>query len=440
MSGAERTVFVLDIDRFKEINDTLGHAIGDLVLLEVARRLRRLGEPVELVARLGGDEFALVARSTQRDDDRLAARIDEDRLASRILSVLGEPLDVGGVNLRLRGSIGIASADVDREGKPLEVPALLRRAEAAMYQAKTEHQGLRRYSDDLERSSLSRLALASELAEAIEKGQLRLDYQPKVRCSDGGITGVEALVRWQHPTRGLLLPDVFVPLAEQTGIIRELTSWVLARALAECAAWHRAGHAVPVAVNLSAGTVHDPALLDTVMSATARAGLLPAAIELEITESAVMRDPAGALRSLEALTARGVRFSLDDFGTGYSSLGYLQRLPVASVKIDKSFVMPLGKGNDSVASAIVRAVVELGHSLHLDVIAEGVDSPSVEEAVTSLGCDAMQGFYIAMPMEAQALQPWIAEHGLRSKARLRTSPALLSAVPAAPQRSAPEGP
>ncbi len=413
MSGAERTVFVLDIDRFKEINDTLGHAVGDVVLLEVSRRLERLGEPIELVARLGGDEFALVARAGVPEDESLSARNDEDRLAANILSTLGESIEVGGVNLRLRCSVGIASADIDREGTPLGIPALLRRAEAAMYQAKSEHQGVRRYSDELERSSLSRLALASELAEAIDQGHLRLDYQPKVRCADGGITGVEALVRWQHPTRGLLLPDVFVPLAEQTGIIRELTSWVLLRALAECAAWHRAGYAIPVAVNLSAGTVHDPALLDAVISATSRAGLPPAAIELEITESAVMRDPAGALRSLEALTSRGVRFSLDDFGTGYSSLGYLQRLPVSSVKVDKSFVTPLGKGNDAVAGAIVRAIVELGHSLNLDVIAEGVDSAIGQSAVTALGCDAMQGFFIARPMEPLALQSWISGRGLR---------------------------
>jgi diguanylate cyclase (GGDEF)-like protein len=414
MSGAERTVFVLDIDRFKEINDTLGNAIGDLVLVEVGRRLGQVGEPVELVARLGGDAFALIARIALRDERPLATRLDEDRLANRILAVLGEPLDVGGLNLRLRGSIGVASADTDRWGKPLEIPDLLRRAEAAMYQAKTEHQGVRHYSDDLERSSLSRLALASELAEAIEKGELRLDYQPKVSCAGGAVTGVEALVRWQHPTRGLLLPDVFVPLAEQTGIIRELTDWVLVRALAECAAWHRAGHLLPVAVNLSAGTVHDPGLLDAVMSATTRAGLPPEALELEITESAVMRDPAGALRSLEALTSRGVRFALDDFGTGYSSLGYLQRLPVASVKIDKTFVTPLGRGDDSVASAIVRAVVELGHSLHLSVIAEGVDAAAVVAAVAALGCDAMQGFYLAKPMDARALQAWMTEHDRRA--------------------------
>ncbi len=413
MSGADRTVFVLDLDRFKEINDTLGHAVGDLVLLEVARRLRRLGEPVEIVSRLGGDEFALVARLPQHDEERLASRAEEDALAAHVLSIVGAPLDVGGVNLRLRASIGIASADVNREGKALEVPALLRRAEAAMYQAKSEHQGVRRYSDDLERSSLSRLALASELAEAIDLGQLRLDYQPKVRCADGGVAGVEALVRWQHPTRGLLLPDVFVPLAEQTGIVRELTGWVLQRALAECAAWHRAGHAIPVAVNLSAGTVHDPSLLESVMTATTRSGLPSAAVELEITESAVMRDPVGALRSLEALTSHGVRFALDDFGTGYSSLGYLQRLPVASVKLDKSFVMPLNKGTDSVASAIVRAVVDLGHSLNLDVIAEGVDSEVARAAVTALGCDAMQGFLIAMPMDPKTLQSWLSQHAVR---------------------------
>ncbi|MGA8680458.1 MAG: EAL domain-containing protein [Acidimicrobiales bacterium] len=410
MSGAERTVFVLDIDRFKEINDTLGHAVGDRVLIEVSRRLRGLGDLVELVARLGGDEFALVARGAQREEDRLAARIEEDRLAHHILSVLGEAFNVEGVNLRLRGSIGIASADVDRDGEPVEVPVLLRRAEAAMYQAKTEHQGVRRYSDDLERSSYTRLALASELAEAIDQDQLLLDYQPKVGCADGRVSGVEALVRWQHPSRGLLLPDVFVPLAEQTGIIRELTSWVLQHALKECAYWHRAGHEIPVAVNLSASTVHDPGLLDAVMSAAASVVLPPTAIELEITESAVMRDPAGAVRSLEALVDRGVRFALDDFGTGYSSLGYLQRLPVASVKVDKSFVIPLAKGNDKVSKAIVRTVVELGHSLNLVVIAEGVDSLAAQAAVTALGCDAMQGFFIKPPMSPQDLQLWMAEH------------------------------
>jgi diguanylate cyclase (GGDEF)-like protein/PAS domain S-box-containing protein len=402
MSGAERTVLVVDIDRFKEINDTLGHAIGDLVLLEVARRLERIGDPVELVARLGGDEFALVAR-------KMETRDEEHALATRLLSVLGEPLDVGGVNLRLRGSIGIASADVDRDGSPLEVPALLRRAEVAMYQAKSEHRGIRRYSDDLERSSLSRLALASELAEAIDHHELELDYQPKVAANTGRVVGVEALVRWHHPTRGLLLPDVFVPLAEQTGIIRELTNWVLTKALAECSSWHRSGWDLPVAVNLSAGTVHDPALLDPVSDAIARSALPPHSVELEITESAVMLDPEGALRSLRAMTDRGIRFALDDFGTGYSSLAYLQRLPVSSVKIDKSFVKPLGESD--VARAIVRAVVDLGHSLDLEVIAEGVDSAHVLQAAEALGCDAVQGFHVAMPMDPQRLSRWLNEQG-----------------------------
>ena|GEM_PF-1210068 len=402
LSGDGRSVFVFDIDRFKEINDTLGHAIGDLVLLEVSRRLRTIPGPVELVARLGGDEFALVVRG-------LGSTEAEDRLASEVLATLGESLEVGGVHLRLRGSIGIASADVGPDGGALDVPSLLRRAEVALYQAKSEHLGSRRYSDDLERSSLSRLALASELTEAIERGQLVLDYQPKVLARSGHVIGVEALVRWHHPTRGVLNPDVFVPLAEQTGVIRELTSWVLARALAECAAWHRSGWPLPVAVNLSAGTVHDPALLDAVLAATARPGLPTSAIELEVTESAVMRDPEGAMRSLSDLAERGVHVALDDFGTGYSSLAYLQRLPVKSVKIDKSFVKPLA--TDDVAQAIVRAVVDLGHSLHLSVIAEGVDSAAVLEAAQRLGCDAVQGFHVATPMAPQVLHQWLASKG-----------------------------
>ncbi len=397
--GAEdRTVLVLDVDRFKEINDTLGHATGDFVLVEVANRLRRLGEPVELVARLGSDEFAVFARNVGGDEG-------DEALARRILTAIGEPLDVGGVSLRLRGSVGVASSGSDHEGGGPEISRLLHRAEAAVYQAKTEHAGVRRYTDDLERSSLSRLALASELSEAIDKGQLRLDFQPKVAATDEQVSGVEALVRWPHPTRGLLAPDVFIPLAEQTGLILELTNWVLARALAECASWQRSGWTLPVAVNLSASTVHDPLLLDTVMSAIARSGLPAGSVELEITESAVMRDPEGALRTLTELTGRGVRFALDDFGTGYSSLAYLQRLPVDSVKIDKSFVMPLGE--DEVTQEIVRAVVDLGHTLHLSVIAEGVESAEVMTICKSLGCDELQGFHLARPMEANAIRSWI---------------------------------
>jgi diguanylate cyclase (GGDEF)-like protein len=399
MSGVKRTVLVLDIDRFKEINDTLGHGLGDLVLLEVARRLRELGDPVELVARLGADEFAIVASS-------VAEHANADAIASRVLAGLAEAIDVGGVRLRLRGSVGVAEADVDEKGASLGVPALLRRAEVAMHLAKAEHRGVRHYSDDLERSSLSRLALASELADALDKDEFRLDYQPKIDARTKVVTGVEALVRWRHPTRGLLLPDVFIPLTEQTGMIRELTNWVLQRALSECASWHRAGRLIPVAVNLSAATVHDPELMDAVTTAVSRSGLPPESIELEITESAVMFDPDGALRSLQSLVDFGVRLSLDDFGTGNSSLSYLQRLPVTAVKIDKSFVEPLL--SDDTAKAIVRAVVNLAHSLSLSVIAEGVDSGPVMEQLTALGCDALQGFYVASPMSPDRLEQWIA--------------------------------
>ena len=214
------------------------------------------------------------------------------------------------------------------------------------------------------------------------------------------VTGVEALVRWRHPTRGLLLPDVFIPLTEQTGMIRELTNWVLQRALSECASWHRGGRLIPVAVNLSAATVHDPELMDAVTTAVSRSGLPPESIELEITESAVMFDPDGALRSLQSLVDFGVRLSLDDFGTGNSSLSYLQRLPVTAVKIDKSFVEPLL--SDDTAKAIVRAVVNLAHSLSLSVIAEGVDSGPVMEQLTALGCDASPGLLRGEPHEPRS--------------------------------------
>ena len=407
LSGVDRMVLVLDIDRFKEINDTLGHPLGDLVLREVARRLRELGEPVELVARLGGDEFAVVASCppSQGEGD---AGDDFEAMAARLLEAVSGAIDAGGVRLRLRASVGVATPDVGEDGAPLGIAALLRRAEVAMYQAKAERRGVRRYSDDLERSSVSRLALASELADAVDRGELRLDYQPKVDATTGAVTGVEALVRWRHPTRGLLLPDVFVPLAEQTGTIRELTTWVLAKALSECAQWQRLGHLVPVAINLSAATVHDPELLATVTAAVERSGLPPGSVELEITESAVMLDPDGALRSLEQLVAHGMRLSLDDFGTGYSSLSYLQRLPVTAVKIDKSFVEPLLR--DDTARAIVHSVIELAHSLHLSVIAEGVDSAAVLAQLTGLGCDAVQGFHVAVPMSPQRLEQWMEAH------------------------------
>ena len=401
MSGVKRTVLVLDIDRFKEINDTLGHALGDLVLLEVARRLRGLGDPVEVVARLGADEFGVVASSVR-------GPADADAMPARLLAAVAEPIYVGGVRLRLRASVGIAEAAVDENGASLGVPALLRRAEIAMYQAKAERRGIRRYSDDLERSSVSRLALASELAEAVGKGELRLEYQPKIDALTKLVTGVEALVRWSHPTRGLLLPDDFVPLAEQTGMIREITNWVLQKALSECAGWHRSGRLIAVAVNLSASTVHDPELMDAVTTAVSRSGLPPESIELEITESAIMFDPEGAQRSLESLVGYGVRLSLDDFGTGYSSLSYLQRLPVTAVKIDKSFVEPLLR--DETARAIVHSVVNLAHSLNLSVIAEGVDSAAVMAQLTQLGCDALQGFYIANPMSPADLEQWIENH------------------------------
>jgi diguanylate cyclase (GGDEF)-like protein/PAS domain S-box-containing protein len=410
------TLFVLDVDRFREVNDTLGHEVGDRVLVEAARRLAELvPAELKLVARLGGDEFACFARCP----DGTAA----ERLAWHLLAVVGEPLEVGGLRLRLRGSVGVASAPAGTPAERGGAATLLRRAEVAMYQAKAHRVGVRRFSEDLERSSVSRLALASELGEAIERGELRLEFQPKLSLASGAITGAEALVRWQHPARGLLQPDAFVPLAEHAGLIRPLTAWVLREALAAARAWHDAGWPIGVAVNLSAASVHDETLGELLRTELAASGLPAASVELEITESAVMLDPPRALALVTEMAALGLRFAVDDFGTGYSSLSYLQRLPVAAVKVDKSFVVPLA--SDPSARAIVRAVVELAHSLGVSVVAEGVESAAVLEAVRELGCDEAQGYLLAPPLAPPAFETWLATGA--ATGRLRAPGALSGA-------------
>ncbi|HEV2360300.1 MAG TPA: EAL domain-containing protein, partial [Acidimicrobiales bacterium] len=330
-SGA---LFVLDIDRFKEINDTLGHQVGDRVLLEVADRFRRIGDQIDMVARLGGDEFAIYTSTTRTP-------AETDRIARHILEVLGEPAEIGGVRLRLRGSIGIVENGPAYAKDVTGAVSLLRRAEAAMYRAKRQAGGAARWTPDLDQTSVSRLSLAGELGEALESREFVLNYQPKVICRTNRPVGVEALIRWRHPVRGTVMPDAFVPLAEQTGIIRRLTVWVLDEALAQLADWKRQYADVSMAINLSASTLHDPELFDSVADAIARSGVDPTSVELEITESAVMHDPERALEAVTELNKTGVRFAIDDFGIGYSSLAYLQRLPVSSVKIDKSFVLPI---------------------------------------------------------------------------------------------------
>jgi diguanylate cyclase (GGDEF)-like protein len=391
-SGA---LLVLDIDRFKEINDTLGHQVGDRVLLEVAERFRRLGDHIDIVARLGGDEFAVYNSTTH-------SAADADDMARHLLQVLGEPAEIGGVRLRLRGSVGVADGF---DSSISDAVSLLRRAEAAMYRAKRHASGYSRWTPDLEQRSVNRLSLAGDLGEAIDSQEFILEYQPKVSCRTGRPLGAEALIRWRHPLRGTVLPDEFVPLAEQTGMIKPITSWVLDEALAELGRWQGRYDDLSMAVNLSASSLHDPGLFEAVAAAIERSGARPGALELEITESAVMHDPERALSAVTALTKIGVRFAIDDFGTGYSSLAYLQRLPAALVKIDKSFVVPLLEPGP--ARAIVHAVIELAHSLGIDVAAEGVESEEIAAVLVGLGCDELQGFHIARPMPSSALESWL---------------------------------
>ena len=398
MSGVERTVLVLDIDRFKEINDTLGHALGDLVLLEVARRLRELGDPVELVARLGGDEFAVVASSAREP-------VDADAVAARLLAALAEAIDVGGVRLRLRGSVGVAVRRRRRQGRQP------RRAGAACGAPRWRCTRPRPSAAACGATATTSSAPASrasrspsELADAVDKGELRLDYQPKIDAVTAAVTGVEALVRWRHPTRGLLLPDVFIPLAEQTGMIRELTNWVLAKALVGVR-----GLASLRATSSRSRSTSRPPPCTTPSSWTPSRRRSPArvsrpsSVELEITESAVMFDPEGALRQPRAaLVAYGVQ-ALPGRLRHRLLLALLPAAPSGHGGQDRQVL------RRAAACATTRPGPSSARSstsptaCSLSVIAEGVDSAAVMDQLTALGCDALQGFYVAIPMSPDRL-------------------------------------
>jgi diguanylate cyclase (GGDEF)-like protein len=388
-------IVVLDLDRFREINDTLGHHIGDRLLLEIAGRLRREAAGGNLVAaRLGGDEFGLLLAVEGVGDAR--RRIEELRHR------LGEPSEVDDVRLDLEARFGIA-LHPDHGGDPA---TLLRQAEVAMYVAKERRLGVAFYDSSQDRHSIERLSLVGDLRRAIESESLELVFQPKLDLRSGRADEVEVLLRWHHPRRGALSPAEFVPIAEQTGLIRPLTAWVLERATAELAAWARGGDPLAAAVNLSALDLHDPELGRRILETLARHGVAPSLLTLEITESSVLEEPETARRILDQVTAAGVRVSIDDFGTGYSSLAQLKRLPVTELKIDRSFVAEMGRSPD--VRQIVRSAIELGHNLGLEVVAEGVESDETLAALRDMGCDKAQGFGISEPLTAGELASWIA--------------------------------
>jgi diguanylate cyclase (GGDEF)-like protein/PAS domain S-box-containing protein len=389
-------VLILDLDHFKEVNETFGHQAGDRLLEQVGPRLRSEIRPQDMVARLGGDEFAVLLAKT----DATAAKLT----AARLLGVLERPFEVEGQHLDVAVSIGIALSPDDGD----DPNTLLRRADIALFVAKQPRGAFVRYAPEHERQGASRLALMAELREALQhEGELFLQFQPLVRLRDRSLAGVEALVRWQHPQRGLVPPMEFVPFAEKTRLIKPLTRWVLGCALQQSVAWQRAGRCIPVSVNISMRDLVDPEFPETIASLVGAAQAPPSLLVLEITESLIMTEPERAIKTLSQLRELGVRLAVDDFGTGYSSLAYLHRLPINEIKIDKSFVAAM-KGEASRAN-IVRASVELGHSLQLESVAEGVEDARTWDLLGALGCDLAQGYFISRPMVADQVLPWLSK-------------------------------
>ena len=399
ISAAQRTrtslaLLLIDLDRFKEINDTLGHARGDLVLKQIGPRIQAVLRQSDSVARLGGDEFAVLLPTVSSPSHAVLT-------AGKILQALQTPFPVEGLELEIGASIGIVICP--EHGAEAEL--LMQHADIAMYVAKQQGGGYTVYVPELDRHSPQKLTLMGELRHAIEHDELVLHYQPKLSLKTQSIIGVEALVRWLHPQRGMLYPDQFILLAEQTGLMKPLSLWVIDRALSQHSAWKRGGLDISMAINLSARNLHDPELPSLVGELLQRHQTSPGSLDLEITESAIMADPIRALEVLTRLSAMGVKLSIDDFGTGYSSLAYLKKLPVDTVKIDKSFVMDMTKDEDN--ALIVRSTIDLAHNLGVEVIAEGVEMHEAWVELSILGCDAAQGYYINRPIPATEFITWL---------------------------------
>jgi len=390
-------LLLIDLDGFKEINDTLGHQSGDQLLCQIGPRIEQLLERDNYtLARLGGDEFALLADRTLDDDG--------DALAESVLAAFREPFDIAGLKIRVGASIGIAlSPDHGRD-----TSTLMRCADIAMYNAKKGTGGFARYRSELDEHTPRKLALITDLSDAVAQCKLLLHYQPIVRLADGAVHGMEALVRWPHPDYGLIMPNHFIPQAEKSELIHAFTLCVLDIALAQCARWHAAGYRLTVAVNVSARNLQDSDLAANVAGLLRRHAVPPTSLQLEITESAIISDRERSLATMQALSEVGVGIDIDDFGTGYSSLVYLKRLPARTLKIDSSFVTDMQTDeNDKV---IVQSTIQLAHNLGMRVVAEGVETQAVLEALRILGCDYAQGYFISRPGDADTMTAWLAAH------------------------------
>lgn len=402
-------VLFMDLDGFKKVNDTMGHGTGDLILQWAADRLRQSTRPSDLVsrvdsaaeselARLGGDEFTVLLPNLDQSEDALI-------VAHRIREAMRRPFHLEGREVVLTTSIGIALCPDDGESADV----LLKHADTAMYHAKEQgRDNCQFYSASLTQHAMQRMNLESDLRLAVERNEFFLHYQPQLDLDSGRIRSVEALIRWQHPTQGLVSPMSFIPVAEENGLIVPIGEWVLRTACSDAAAWLAAGHELRVAVNLSPLQFRHPGLVQTVQDILDATGLPPELLELEVTEGALMEDSEITLATLNALRSRGMHLSLDDFGTGYSSMSYLTRLPLNNLKVDQSFVRNLPHDKESLA--IVRAIVSLAKAIGLTVTAEGIEDLAQARVLQSFACEMLQGYYISKPIPAQALLPLLNRH------------------------------
>jgi diguanylate cyclase (GGDEF)-like protein/PAS domain S-box-containing protein len=395
-------LLMLDLDHFRDINDTFGHHYGDLLLQQVAERLNAVLDKEVTVARLGGDEFAILLPGVNQSN--LEASIQP------ICKALDEQFVIAEHKLQVKSSIGVALAPLHGS----DGLTLLRRADVAMYRAKQQHRSYQVYDMTYEEEGASRLALLGAMRDATTNEQMYLNYQPKIDVQSGQISGVEALLRWQHPVYGFVAPDKFIPLAEQSGMITQLTRWVLESALKQSARWFEMGHRFSMAVNLSMLDLQDTDLPEYISALLQKYQVPANMLHLELTESALMTNPDQALVILDKLSGLGMRITIDDFGTGYSSLSYLKRLPVNELKIDRSFVMHMATVKED--ATIVQSTISLAHNLGLKVVAEGVEDLETSQLLGTLNCDTIQGYYYSRPLSATALEQWLGEMSVQKAA------------------------
>ena len=387
------TVLLMDLDHFKEINDTLGHHIGDLLLQQIGPKIHQNLRSIDTIARMGGDEFLLLLPGSNEKHSM--------EVSKKILASISEPFMVDGHSLEVGASIGVAIFPTHAD----DANTLIRRADVAMYGAKHKQSGFNLYNPKDDLHNPGRLTLMTELRQAIEQNHLSLHYQPKINLKTNQCIGVEALVRWNHPEKGQILPDTFIKSAEKSGTIKSLTQWVLRNAIDQYMVWDKQGIDINISINISARDFQDPDLLKLIENLVLTSSIDPARLTLELTESAVMTDTKKAFNSLSELDKMGVKLAIDDFGTGYSSLEYLKRLPVDELKIDRSFVVDMTTSKDD--AAIVRSTIDLAHNLGLHVVAEGVEDQAALDLLKEMDCDTMQGYFMSEPLPAENIPEFL---------------------------------